>query len=72
MSNQLLKSLPLGHQMIEKLQNVSLLKIDDLISKSPIQLVKMLNLPLSRVESLLKSVLDSIQIEPITVSFFIL
>lgn len=66
MSNKLLKFLAIPKQLIEKLETASIFTIKDLISKCPIELVRLLNVPLSRVEQLMNLTLEtSTLIDPI-------
>lgn len=53
MSQKSLKSLEIPNYLIEKLNGASLFTTRDLISKYPMDLVRILNVPLSRIESLL-------------------
>ena len=59
MSQKLLKSLDLPSNLIEKLNAASLHTVNDIISKTPMDLVKLLNIPLSRVEALLANTYKS-------------
>lgn len=66
MSKKLLKSLEIPKQLIEKLNTASIFTTRDLVSKCPIELVKLLNVPLSRIEQLMNLTFESSTlIEPI-------
>lgn len=66
MSHKLLKSLEMPNHLYEKLNSSRLFTIKDLVTKMPMDLVKLLNIPLSTVEALYTNALqNSANIEPV-------
>ena len=64
-----LSNLNLPKNLLEKLHQNSIFQIQELISKAPMELVKLLNLPLSRIEFIFENCFKNLSAEPINVKF---
>ncbi|CAF0758773.1 unnamed protein product [Brachionus calyciflorus] len=62
-----LSNLSLPKVLLEKLHQNSIFQVEDLISKAPMELVKLLNSPLSQIEYLYKICFQNLPVEPINI-----